>query len=80
LDDWNKDSFNINSELTVEQQNHVVDLLKETPQVYAKKISKSEQTVGLEQTNLLSSLQTPSIDYCQEFNNFSDFYLSNSVW
>ncbi|CAG8841351.1 42644_t:CDS:1, partial [Gigaspora margarita] len=52
LDDWDKGSFNINSELTVEQQNQVVDLLKETPQVYAKKISKSGQTVGLEQTNL----------------------------
>ncbi|CAG8653813.1 24901_t:CDS:2, partial [Gigaspora margarita] len=54
LDDWDKGSFNINSELTVEQQNQVVDLLKETSQVYAKKkISKSGQTFGLEQTNLV---------------------------
>ncbi|CAG8849373.1 41025_t:CDS:1, partial [Gigaspora margarita] len=51
-DNWNKSSFNINSELTIKQQNQVVDLLKEISQVYAKKISKSEQTVELEQTNL----------------------------
>ncbi|CAG8545781.1 6877_t:CDS:1, partial [Gigaspora rosea] len=39
--EWDRSSFNINSELPPEQLNQVVDLLNEVPQVYAKKISKS---------------------------------------
>ncbi|CAG8809427.1 8870_t:CDS:1, partial [Gigaspora rosea] len=47
-----RSSFNINSGLLPEQLNQVVALFNEVPQVYAKKISKSGQTVELGQTNL----------------------------
>ncbi|CAG8841948.1 6509_t:CDS:2, partial [Gigaspora margarita] len=48
----NKILFNVNEKLEKEQFSLAESLLNENTHVFTQKISKAEQTVGLEQTNL----------------------------
>ncbi|CAG8584649.1 20809_t:CDS:2, partial [Gigaspora rosea] len=48
--------FNTNKNLSKEQYKQAECLLHDNDNIFAQKISKDEQTVGLEQTNLKSLL------------------------